>query len=342
MKAKPNLFAYGTSELSQDAFICWLFRWGDSKFNNSHKLLHDVSVNFIKYIFKKHNKKIPEAIESIDVKRQVEGLDVLIIVNETIAILIEDKTFTKNHSDQLRRYLSKIEEKDLYEQLLPIYFKIGNQSDYSSVKEAGYEVVTRSEILSLLSEGINRGVESDIFRDYYDYLVEINENYKSYESRLISKWTWLGWQGFYTEIQKYIDGNWGYVANANGGFLGCWWNFHDLEDHKLHLQLEQKVKDGKSYGELCFKIAVPEKEKRPCLRNNWYKRIVHNSVKYQLETVKPTSFGNGHTMTVAILRDDYRRTDHEGIIDLDETVKLLRKVEKFVYELMENSENLQA
>ena len=24
---KPNLFKYATSELSQDAFICWLLEW---------------------------------------------------------------------------------------------------------------------------------------------------------------------------------------------------------------------------------------------------------------------------------------------------------------------------
>ena len=27
MSEKPNLFEYATSELSQDAFICWLLAW---------------------------------------------------------------------------------------------------------------------------------------------------------------------------------------------------------------------------------------------------------------------------------------------------------------------------
>ncbi|MFD2933106.1 hypothetical protein [Spirosoma flavum] len=28
---RPNLFTYATSELSQDAFICWLAAWVNSK-----------------------------------------------------------------------------------------------------------------------------------------------------------------------------------------------------------------------------------------------------------------------------------------------------------------------
>lgn len=27
MNKRPNLFSHGTSELSQDAFICWLTEW---------------------------------------------------------------------------------------------------------------------------------------------------------------------------------------------------------------------------------------------------------------------------------------------------------------------------
>ena len=26
---RPNLFAFGRSELSQDAFLCWLLAWAD-------------------------------------------------------------------------------------------------------------------------------------------------------------------------------------------------------------------------------------------------------------------------------------------------------------------------
>ena len=29
MDKRPNLFSHGTSELSQDAFICWLAEWAN-------------------------------------------------------------------------------------------------------------------------------------------------------------------------------------------------------------------------------------------------------------------------------------------------------------------------
>nr|WP_260390277.1 hypothetical protein [Ornithobacterium rhinotracheale] len=31
MAEKPNLFQYATSELSQDAFLCWLIAWADAR-----------------------------------------------------------------------------------------------------------------------------------------------------------------------------------------------------------------------------------------------------------------------------------------------------------------------
>lgn len=29
MDKRPNLFSHGTSELSQDAFICWVVEWAN-------------------------------------------------------------------------------------------------------------------------------------------------------------------------------------------------------------------------------------------------------------------------------------------------------------------------
>ena len=33
-ESKPNLFKYAVSELTQDAFLCWLLEWADEKYKN--------------------------------------------------------------------------------------------------------------------------------------------------------------------------------------------------------------------------------------------------------------------------------------------------------------------
>jgi hypothetical protein len=36
----PNLFDFATSELSQDAFICWLASWADPSYRDDDEALH--------------------------------------------------------------------------------------------------------------------------------------------------------------------------------------------------------------------------------------------------------------------------------------------------------------
>lgn len=52
---KPNLFTYATSELSQDAVLCWLFSWADPKQSREDEALHD---------YVAHLKRIEEAVAS--------------------------------------------------------------------------------------------------------------------------------------------------------------------------------------------------------------------------------------------------------------------------------------
>ncbi|MBB1077962.1 PD-(D/E)XK nuclease family protein [Rhodoferax sp. 4810] len=63
-----------------------------------------------KSFFKKHDREFPSKIEKIDVKKQYQNIDILLTVNDTIAIPIEDKIGTREHSNQLQRYLEILEK----------------------------------------------------------------------------------------------------------------------------------------------------------------------------------------------------------------------------------------
>ncbi|SES09904.1 PD-(D/E)XK nuclease superfamily protein [Gracilibacillus ureilyticus] len=310
---RPNLFEFATSELSQDAFLCWLMSWSEEPYRSLDKLLYETANEFISAIFALHNIPAP-VIETITIQRQFKSLDILTIINNTYAILIEDKTYTKNHSNQLIRYREEVENEypDLTQ--LPIYYKIGDQSHYRSVIEAEYAPFTRQMMLRILKNGRNRGITNTIFLDYYRHLQQLEEEVSSFQTRRVSEWNSNAWQGFYKEIQKEIDGDWDYVSNQSGGFLGFWWGSkrHD----RYYFQLEEE--------KLCVKIIAKEGENRKELRNAAMKEVLDESKRHDLQLERPARLGNGKTMTIA-QRTDYLQLNNDGTLDLERTLEQLRK-----------------
>ncbi len=317
---KPNLFTYATSELSQDALICWLLSWASPEFKKSDNDLNKCANNLIKALFDKHKIKLPTKIEQIEIKKQDKNIDVLCIINDTYPILIEDKTGTKNHSDQLVRYLEDIKGRKFEEKnIIPIYFKTADQDSYLDVIKDGYQPFLRADILNILNA--YKG-ENIILVDYRDHLQSITDDVESYKSKEISKWGWYAWIGFYIELQKQLgSGNWDYVANPTGGFLGFWWHFQGNDKCEQYLQLEQ--------DKFCFKIWVKNNDERTQLRAKWHKAIEKHGQNYGLDLTKPTRFGNGEYMTVCVFHGEYRETKN-GVIDIKKTVEKLKKAEKLL------------
>ncbi len=317
---QPNLFSYATSELSQDAFICWLLSWASPKYKNTDKGLHQCAVKLIQALFEKHSKEAPSEFEKIEISKQDNNIDVLCVINGKYAILIEDKTGTKNHSNQLVRYLEDVMKRSYKEEdILPIYFKTEDQGSYSDVLDKCYKLFLRSDFLDTL----NSYAESNsILVDYRDYLQSISDKVESYKSLPIDEWVWHPWVGFYLRLQKELGlGNWGHVANPSGGFLGFWWHFQGGDNCEQYLQLEQK--------KFCFKIWVKNPLDRSSLRSKWHKTIKAKGSEheYRLPLIKPSRFGNGQYMTVCIYSGKYRECDSNHIINVDKTIQKLRKAE---------------
>ncbi|RST77486.1 hypothetical protein D4T97_003105 [Siminovitchia acidinfaciens] len=308
----PNLFTYATSELSQDAFLCWLLSWSEKKYQSMDRFLHNVAVEFVSTIFAVHNLAIPE-IRSLKIIPQFKSLDILAIVNNQYAILIEDKTFTKNHSNQLCRYRNAVKNEypDLIQ--LPIYFKIADQSHYRSVESAGYIPFTRKMMLKIMDKG--KDINNAIFLDYYRHLQRLDKKVSSFWVTPVSEWSAFAWQGLYQELQKEIGGDWGYVSNPRGGFWGFWWGRDRNEKH--YYQLEQQ--------KLCVKVVAADDEDKRELRYQVMEEILLRSDKEGLSLQKPARVMSGRTMTVAE-RHDYILTDAAGFVDMELTIAELKKL----------------
>ncbi|UII55652.1 PD-(D/E)XK nuclease family protein [Cytobacillus spongiae] len=310
---EPNLFSFATSELSQDAFLCWLMSWSPRSHRDLNRKLHEAAVDFIDRIFNAHKLPAP-TVESIEIKRQFKSLDILAIVNNTYAILIEDKTYTKDHSDQLQRYRDTVKAEYPALTQLPVYFKIGDQSHYHSPNKVGYYPFRRREMLDVLKRGWEKGVNHPIFIDYYRHLNSIEDKVSAFNNKPVSEWDEFAWQGFFMELQKELDGNWGYVPNQTGGFWGFWWP--STTSDQYYLQLEQE--------KLCVKIVVEVESKRREIRNSQMEMVLRESSEQNLQLKRPAKLGKGKVMTIAH-RDDYLQEAADGTVDLAKTLKELNK-----------------
>jgi len=334
---KPNLFNYATSELSQDAIICWLLEWARIDNEIIDKKMHKLGVNFIDSFFNKfENINKPEKYINIEIKKQYKNIDILCIINNEFAILIEDKTSTKNHSGQLEKYLKEVEEIFHISKILPIYFKTGDQSSYKRIIEKGYAIYLRTEFLKVLN---STAYDNEILTDYHMYLQDIEDSVNSYKKFILSDWKWNSWKGFYIELKKELkEGNWDYVANPSGGFLGFWWHFMGNNECQQYLQIESKYnKKISAYDtSLCIKISVANQQDRKRLRKYWYEKIKNKSDDLNLKFKKPSRFGSGKYMTILVLENDYREVDQEGIVDIKSTVQYLHKVKSLINDVQEN------
>ena len=323
---KPNLFKYATSELSQDAFICWLLEWAKPQNKTENEKLFNVGRKLIDTFFEKSKISIPSKIESISVVKQFYGIDVLCVVNEEYAIVIEDKTNTKNHSGQLKRYSEQIKHHYSAEKIILVYFKTGDQDNYQDVIKNGYNLFLRNDFLEILNYGKEIGVLDSIFLDYTKHLQNIENKRNSYLTLPVAKWYYDSWIGFFKILRKELgEGGWNYVPNASGGFMGFWWYWVAIGQDEIYMQIEQ--------GKFCFKVAVEEKSKRGEIRNKMYHEIMKISKELKIDVVKPTRFGNGLYMTVAILNSDFRITDENSIINIEKTVKNIKNIGQILDEI---------
>ena len=100
----PNIFEYATSELSQDAVICYFAKWANSTYKEHP--MHKVGQLFVQKMLDKWC--VTDTIEKVEVHRQYKNIDVLLIINDKYAMIIEDKTYSSEHSNQLNKYKESV------------------------------------------------------------------------------------------------------------------------------------------------------------------------------------------------------------------------------------------
>ena len=191
-KKSNNLFNFATSELSQDAFFCWSLNWLAVK-EDPEDPYYKYGKAMLDLFLGEHKKDIYKEVE---VLKQFNRIDVLVLFKDNqdnqYALIIEDKTNTSEHNEQIKKYREKLNEalsknQDIGygnlpgNQIYTAYVKTGIM--YSRdlfMKNTVNTVVDFDDLFKFLNkfhEGSEQTIaiiNSNIFIDYYEYLQKID------------------------------------------------------------------------------------------------------------------------------------------------------------------------
>lgn len=294
---KNNLFNFATSELSQDAFICWLMNFAHASHLKEEPVITECAKKLLSRIIQTNEDYIVTRIT-----RQYKNIDVLIEVNDKYNIIIEDKTFTGQHGDQINNY-TEILENENRKNIICVYYKIVEQCH----EERNVINITRKDLLGLFSEYVHR-TDNIIFRNYYEYLVSIDVSVNSYKTEPIENWgRGHAYKGFFTHLIR--DGvirvdrhyGWQYVSNKAGGMQALYWynltkpeldacNLSEQYISSVYLQIEDNIIAVKVTGNTEHTYGV-----------RW---SIYNYIKNLVPDFKKKTFRTGQWMTVGYIEYD--------------------------------------
>ena len=178
MLEKNNLFSFATSELSQDAFICWCLNW----INYPNEVLYPMAKDIFSELLKEKNLEN----EKVKILRQYKKIDVLVILkNSKKAFLIEDKTYTSEYSEQIKRYKENIKNdfKEEINSIKTVYFKTGFWFSDDELVKTDIKI-SRKQFIDILDK--YRG-KNQILDDYCEYFKGVTENEEKEKNYLISE-----------------------------------------------------------------------------------------------------------------------------------------------------------
>ena len=98
-----NIFSFATNELSQDAFICWCLNWINMSVRDDNESGRQFGTQFLSRLL--NGAYDVSKVNRIYIFRQLLNIDVLVLVPELqAALIIEDKTSSQEHGNQINRY----------------------------------------------------------------------------------------------------------------------------------------------------------------------------------------------------------------------------------------------
>ena len=255
-----NLFRWATSELSQDAFICWLMSFAMKENHGKNPALESCAMDLIHRI-----PGLETASEISYIERQSYNIDVLLTVGDYY-VIIEDKTFTGTRKGQISGYKQALMSytDTPPEKIKSVLYTISIQPQ----PEQDIDCVFTLEKLIEIMLPYKSSSKSDVFSYYVEHLVETAEEILKFGKCPIGEWYGETYKAFFEHLKKEglvpANSEYQYVANPNGGFIGLWWDFHGREidpDGRCIDQIYMQIaKNSHAENLVSVRISVPSGE----------------------------------------------------------------------------------
>ena len=333
---KPNIFSIATKELSQDAFITWLIQWADKSCCEYDEQLNEIGRKFISFLLDGKISIDENLINHVEAGRQWDNIDIWADIDEKYFLIIEDKTNTNEHDNQLKRYEKIV--KDYYKasrEIVCVYLKTGIESlqNKRNIENKNWKYISRSSFLTFLNGNTSN---SEIYNEYVENLNKMDAASSCFTqySKLNS---WEATKGLYLWLQNQLNENthWDHVPNASGGFLGFWFHFCDCKKNskrKFYLQIENYCNNKVN---LFIKLCGEWNEKVSYLYDR-LSFLKDNMKDYDLTVEKPAVYRPGKYTSVAIIKSVFLEKE-DGLLDLENLLLKINKAEKLLELLCENS-----
>lgn len=208
--SRPNLFQIGTKELAQDAVLTWFLQWADPAHAETDPVLYRCAQALTRSLLGESEEF---EIRSVQTWRQWKNIDVLAEINGNIALAIEDKTFSTEHSEQLDRYRAALKQE--YEprgfDCSYAYVKTGNESlnSLADIVAKGWRIVGRTDLLRVLAAC---PTENAIAQDFTIHLSTLEEMTLGYcQAR-----DWMKTDGQWRGFVSSFSGSWEMIGIGAG------------------------------------------------------------------------------------------------------------------------------
>ncbi len=256
-----NIFDFATKELTQDAFLIWLFE------NYTDPTLEKLSLGLINEFCA---LKQGEIIENLKTKAQDHKIDIYVSISTNkreIALFIEDKTFSNEHN-QLSTYNNYIDKLDKDKEIFKIYYKtniiddnektkIDSANSYTNIKWKIYDI---NKIIPIFEKYIS--TNNVIVTQYIDYIKRINDalKNKNLPTEQNSHFDLLKWKAFFIHIKKNL---------SNKNYYRC--EIDTWRNKYVYIRFFDKHQDNIPHLEI---------RSRDCLNNQFQARILCHGVSY--------------------------------------------------------------
>ena len=201
-----NLFTYATKELSQDAFLCWLFDNYDCEQEEVSLFSRYMLSWLISDSLSLENSNL---ITSVDVVKQFKNIDVLIkcvFQGGSYIIIIEDKINSTEHNKQLNRYKNTINNHyNTSYQKRYVFFKtdlIGKEEDTNLNKYKEWKIKQAKDIYEVfqtfLKSNNKKDFNNEVLHYYYENLSNIFSAISNRPQK-VSEWQLHSWHSFFED-----------------------------------------------------------------------------------------------------------------------------------------------